>query len=130
MCKCNLPYWSLTNQSGRILHANMCFGMSCSSLFTQTYDPVYGHFLQTDPIGSKDDLDLYEYTHYDPIKGTDPSGLGDDTIVVAENKIAVRRRAQRQLYGKIKTWGGPAFLFYLFLIRVAKHYQGSSCGDV
>ena len=32
-------------------------------------------FLQTDPIGSKDDLDLYAYTGDDPINHTDPTGL-------------------------------------------------------
>lgn len=38
------------------------------------YDPVFGRFLQTDPIGSKDDLDLYAYTGDDPIDKTDPTG--------------------------------------------------------
>jgi RHS repeat-associated protein len=40
----------------------------------RVYDPVYGRFLQTDPIGSKDDLDLYAYTADDPVNGTDPTG--------------------------------------------------------
>lgn len=31
-------------------------------------------FLQTDPIGSKDDLDLYAYVGDDPIDKTDPTG--------------------------------------------------------
>ena len=42
----------------------------------RVYSPSIGRFLQTDPIGSKDDLDLYAYTHDDPINGADPSGLG------------------------------------------------------
>ncbi len=40
----------------------------------RVYDPVYGHFLQTDPIGSKDDLDLYAYTGDDPVNKADPTG--------------------------------------------------------
>lgn len=41
----------------------------------RVYDPVFGRFLQTDPIGSKDDLDLYAYTGEDPVNGGDPTGL-------------------------------------------------------
>ncbi len=40
----------------------------------RVYDPMMGRFLQTDPIGSKDDLDLYAYTGDDPIDHSDPSG--------------------------------------------------------
>ncbi len=35
---------------------------------------MMGRFLQTDPIGSKDDLDLYAYVADDPIDGIDPTG--------------------------------------------------------
>ena len=41
----------------------------------RVYDPVYGRFLQTDPIGSKDDLDLYAYVGGDPVNRGDPTGL-------------------------------------------------------
>ncbi len=40
----------------------------------RVYDPIFGRFLQTDPIGSKDDLDLYAYTAGDPINAIDPTG--------------------------------------------------------
>jgi RHS repeat-associated protein len=40
----------------------------------RVYDPVLGRFLQTDPIGSKDDLNLYAYVGNDAVNGTDPSG--------------------------------------------------------
>ena len=41
----------------------------------RVYDPAYGHFLQTDPIGSGDDFDLYAYVKGDPINASDPTGM-------------------------------------------------------
>src|SRR5882724_478392 len=41
------------------------------------YSAKLGRFLQTDPIGTKDDLDLYAYTGNDPLNGTDPTGHTD-----------------------------------------------------
>jgi RHS repeat-associated protein len=40
----------------------------------RVYDPVMGHFLQTDPVGYEDNLDLYEYVADDPTDRGDPSG--------------------------------------------------------
>ena len=41
----------------------------------RVYDPTMGRFLQTDPVGYKDDLVLYMYVGSDPLNRADPTGL-------------------------------------------------------
>ncbi|WP_410795878.1 RHS repeat-associated core domain-containing protein [Parvularcula sp. LCG005] len=53
----------------------------------RAYHPGIGRFLQTDPIGYGDGLNMYAYVGGDPVNGRDPSGLyqctGSERVVCA-----------------------------------------------
>jgi hypothetical protein len=49
--------------------------LACVAASLSAAPVAQAHFLQTDPVGYKDDLDLYSYVGGDPINHSDPTGL-------------------------------------------------------
>lgn len=65
----------------------------------RTYRPAIGRFLQTDPVGYEDQMNLYAYVLNDPMNRVDPTGMFNNTLM---NK-ALQKAGQRYIVAGIAT---------------------------
>jgi RHS repeat-associated protein len=82
----------------------------------RVYAPKLGRFLQTDPAGTSDQINLYAYVHNNPTNFTDPSG--------ADTKLAGPATPERKaVYDQMVTYmsRSPAFSLRWSALEKSKH---------
>jgi len=83
----------------------------------RTYDPKIGRFLQTDPVGTKDDINLYAYSRNDPLNRVDNAGtwsaaVHEQVMIEAFGKKIGRSMTNHSVYQDV-AMGEFNYMHYL-----------------
>ena len=100
--------------------------LSCAAL--AVFSPAQARFLQVDPVGYKDDVDLYTYVHNDPTDRVDPSGQDDSPYGMAMNNARIEEYERADPQGAATTRAAIGG-FVLDTLPITGEYRAAEAYD-